>query len=78
MSSYRVRFHGSDIHAETVARYDSADEAIAAARDSARTVSYGGVYYTAEERDEDGAWSILARVSREDADREDDDSDEGA
>ena len=73
MSDYRVRFHGSEIHAETVSRHDSADEALAAALDAARTASYGGVYYTAEER-EDGAWTVLTRYTRERADREDEDA----
>jgi len=76
MSSYRVRFHGSEIHAETVSRHQTAEEAVEAALDAARTASYGGVYYTAEERDEDGPWSVLARYTRERADREDEE-DEG-
>ena len=71
MSSYRVRFNGSEIHAETVSRHDTADEATEAALDAARTASYGGVYYTVEEREDGGAWRVLARYTRERADRED-------
>ncbi len=73
MSSYRVRFHGSEIHAETVSRHDTADEATEAALDAARAASYGGVYYTAEEREDDGTWSVIGRWTRERADREDED-----
>ena len=75
MNSYRVRFHASEIHAETVSRHDTAEEATEAALDAARTASYGGVYYTAEERD-DGTWRELARYTRERADREDGESED--
>lgn len=75
-TEYRVRFHASDLHAETVAKCDSADEARAEALDRARTAAYGGVYYTAEEREEGGAWTVLERWTREDAD-DADDADDG-
>jgi len=76
MKTYRVRFNASEIHAETVSRHETDDEAIAAALDAARTASYGGVYYTVEEREEGGPWSVLARYTRERADREEDEEDE--
>lgn len=75
-TTYRVRFHASDLHAETVAHPDSADEAREEAIDRARDAAYGGAYYTAEEREEGGAWAEIGRWTREDADRWDDAEDE--